>query len=267
MKMQIQKKADPIVFLSFILIVVSILLFSCKKDSIDPNLPSLKLSPEMVSGKSGQPVEAILNIHAPYGAKSLEISKTVNLVTASGVTTVMPESLGDNNYRYVFTYSYLPEEVDKLVGINFHFEDEKGNAAEKDLTINTIASGWQIIYSHTWKVTSILWTTRNPVEESLKDCEKDNLTHYNRDSTILVNYGAQACTFDGFNVYDKWTLSEDEEIFTQIYHSVFDPTKITVEKYTVKSLTKDKLVMEIALDLSAFGLSTHEVFVYTYESV
>lgn len=267
MKAQIQRKADLIVFFSFILIVVSMLLFSCKKNSIDPNLPSLKLTPEMVSGKSGQQVQAILTIHAPYGAKDLEISKTVNLVSAFGVTTVVPESLGDNNYKYVFNYTYLPEEVDKLVGINFLFEDAKANAAEKDLTVNTIASGWQIIYSHTWKLTSKLWTTRNPVEESLQDCEKDNLTYFKRDSSILVNYGAIGCTFDGFNIFDKWTLSEDELIFTQIYHSVFDPTKITIEKYTVKSLTKDKLVMEIALDLSAFGLSTHEVFLYTYEAV
>ena len=267
MKAQIQRKADLILFFSFILIVVSILLFSCKKDSIDPNLPSLKLSPETVSGKSGQPVQAILTIHAPYGAKDLEISKTVNLVDAFGVTTVVPESLGDNNYKYVFNYTYLPEEVDKLVGINFHFEDAKENAAEKDLTINTIASGWQIIYSHTWKLTSKLWTTRNPVEENLKDCEKDNLYNFNRDSSILVSYGLEGCPLDGLNIYDKWTLSADEEIFTQIYHSVFDPTKITVEKYTVKSLTKDKMVMEIELDLTIFGASAHEVFVYTYESL
>lgn len=267
MKTRIPTRAKLIVFFSFFAMAALMMLSSCKKDKVDPNLPTMKLIPEMVSGKSGQQVQVTLTIHAPYGAKTLEISKTINLVSALGVTTVMPVSLGDNNYQYVFTYTYQPEEVDKLVGINFHFEDEKGNAVEKDLTINTIASGAQIIYSHTWKLTSKFWETSNPPQESIQDCEKDNLTNFRRDSSIFINYGALACTFDGLNIYDKWTLSADESIFTDIYHSVFDTTKITIETYMVKSITNDQLVMEIALDLSAFGLSNHELFLYTYVSV
>jgi hypothetical protein len=242
------------------------ILPACKKDKIDTNLPTMRLTPDRVSGKTGQQVQATLTIHAPYGFKKLETSKTINLVSAFGVSSVTPENLGDNNYRYVFTYTYQPEEVDKLVGINFLFEDEKGNVAEKDLTVDTEASPTQMIYSRTWKLTSKLWTTRNPVEESLQECDKDNRTNFRRDSTITVNFGASGCTFDGFNVFDKWYLSDDEKTFTQIYHSVFDPTKITVETYAVKSLTKDKMVLEIALDLSAFGLSNKEIFLYTYEA-
>jgi hypothetical protein len=104
------------------------------------------------------------------------------------------------------------------------------------------------------------------VTESIQDCEKDNLYLYNRDSTITLNYGSEGCLFDGFNIFDKWTLSEDEKTFTQTYHSVFDTTKVTTEVYNVESLTKDKWVMDITLDLSAFGLTDHEVFVYTYEA-
>ena len=249
-------------------ICFAIVLASCKKDTTDPNLPILKLHPVNVTGKSGQQVLDTLDIQAPYGAKTLVISKTINLVadSAFGVITVTPESIGNNLYRYIFAYTYQPEEVDKLVGINFHFEDEKGNAAEKDLTVNTTASGAQIIYSHKWKLTSKLWTTVDPIAENEQDCEKDNFFMYHRDSTITVDYGTQACLFDGFNVYDKWTLSEDEKTFTQTYHSVFDSTKTTTEVYNVQSLTKDKWVMDIALDLTAFGLTDHEVFVYTYES-
>lgn len=267
MKARFSESANIYRFPVIVAFMGLILFSSCKKDSIDANLPTMTLVPEMVSGKTGQQVTAILTIHAPYGAGSLEISKTINLVSAFGVTTVIPAGLGGNNYQYTFTYTYLPEEVDKLVGINFHFIDEKGNVAEKDLTVNTIASGSQIIYSHTWKLTSKLWTTHNPPQESLQDCDKDNLTNWKRDSSIAVNYGAAGCTFDGFNIFDKWTLSDDETLFTQIYHNVFDPTKITVEKYTIISLTKDKLVMQIGLDLSAFGLSKNEIFVYTYEAV
>ena len=242
------------------------ILSACKKDTIDASLPALKLTPEKVSGKTGQQVQATLSIHAPNGVKKLEISKTINLVSAFGITTITPQHLGNNNYQYVFTYTYQPEEVDKLVGINFLFEDGKGNVAEKDLTVDTQASPTQMIYSRTWKLVSKLWTTRNPVEESLQECEKDNRTNFRKDSSITLNYGAARCTFDGFNIFDKWYLSEDEKTFTQIYHSVFDPRKITIEKYTVKSITKDKLVFEIPLDLSAFGLSNKEVFLYTYEA-
>jgi len=246
----------------------ALVLSSCKKDSVDPNLPLLRLHPVNVTGKSGQVVYDTLEITAPYGAKTLVLSKTINLVADEnfGTQTVTPENTGNNTYRYIFAYTYQPEEVDKLVGINFHFEDAKGNIAEKDLTVNTTASGAQIIYSHTWKLVSKLWTTVDPITESIQDCEKDNIFNFNRDSTITLNYGASGCLFDGFNIYDKWYLSEDETVFTDIYHSVFDTTKITVENYTVTSITKDKLVMEIALDLSDFGLSDHEVFVYTYEA-
>ena len=240
---------------------------SCKKDGVDPNLPQLQLSPEKVMAKTGQVSQATLTIHAPNGVKKLETYKTVNLVTSGGVNTVTTEDLGDNNYRYVFNYTHLPDEVDKLVGINFHFEDQNGNAAEKDLTVYTEASGAQKIYSRTWKLTSKLWTTKNPVQESLQDCEKDNKTKFRADSSILLDYGVSGCLFDGFNIFDYWSLSDDEKIFTQVYHSAFDPTKITVEEYAVKSLTCEKMVLEIALDLSAFGLGKEELFLYTYEAI
>ena len=83
---------------------------------------------------------------------------------------------------------------------------------------------------------------------------------------MSLNYGALACTFDGFNIYDKWYVSDDEKTFTDVYHSVFNPAQITTEVYNIESLTKDKWVMDITIDLSAFGLSDHEVFVYTYVS-
>jgi hypothetical protein len=257
------------ILISGFVVCGSFFIASCKKDSADPNLPVLRLHPVNVTGKSGQIVYDTLDITAPYGAQTLVLSKTINLVPDEnfGTQTVTPVSTGNNTYQYIFPYTYQPEEVDKLVGINFHFEDAKGNIAEKDLTVNTSASGWQIIYSHKWKLVSKLWTTADPVSESIQDCEKDNIWQFNRDSTITLNYGASGCLFDGFNVYDKWTLSEDEKTFTDVYHSVFDPTKITTEVFNVETLTKDKLVMDIALDLTVFGLTDHEVFVYTYEAV
>ena len=89
---------------------------------------------------------------------------------------------------------------------------------------------------------------------------------FNVDRPISINYGSNPCTLDGLKIYDKWVVSDDEKTFTQIYHSVFNPAQITTEVYNIESLTTDKWVMDIALDLSVFGLSDHEVFVYTFQA-
>ena len=114
-----------------------------------------------------------------------------------------------------------------------------------------------------------MWTSISPALEMIEDCEKDNVYTWNRDSTVTIAYGGSGCTFDGFNIYDKWTLSEDEKTFTQVYHSLFDPSNITTEVYKIKSISKDRLVMEILVDLSVFGppYTDKEVFVYTYEPI
>ncbi len=266
MKTKTVKRIKSTIYLGMVAFSLLLVLPSCKKDSVDTSLPAMKLTPDNVMGKTAQQVDVTLTIYAPNGIKSLEISKTINLVSSGGITTGTPIIAGDNTYTFVYTYTYQPDEVNKLVGINFRLTDNKENAVEKDLTVNTEASGAQKIYTHPWKLTSKLWETRNPVEESLQDCEKDDIYTFRSDSSMSINYGGSGCLFDGFNIFDKWSLSEDETVFTWVYHSVFDPTKITVENFKVKSLTKDKLVMEVAVDLSAFGLSKNELFLYTFES-
>lgn len=250
-------------------ICASVFFFGCEKDEVATDVPVLRLVPDKVSGKSGFPVATVLSGTVQNGVKNFYISKTVNLKPDSswgtnGVFTVS-ELSGQTSFDYTFNYTLQDEEVDKLVGFNYRIEDEKGKAAEKDLTVNTIASGAQIIASHPWKLTSKIWKTDDPPSENIQECEKDNIFTYKRDSTILLNYGAAGCLFDGLNIYSSWSLTEDEKTFTQTYYSVFDPSKVTVETYTVTTLTKDKWVMEIVLDLSVFGLSDHEVFEYTYE--
>lgn len=253
---------------SVLLCLLMVSLFGCDKDEADPNRPILKLTPDNVTGKSGRDIEATLSITAPNGAKDVAIYKTINLKkdVDYGTITVSPTDLGNNQYEYKFNYQLSPDEVDSLVGFNFRFTDAQGLAAEKDLTVNTTTSGQQIIYSRQWKLISRMWTSVNPNVEDIKDCDKDNVFIWNRDSTYTVNFGTSACTFDGFNVFDTWELSEDEKIFKQTYHSLFDPSAVTVEEYRVKTLSRDKLEMEIFVDLSVFGppYTDKEVFVYTF---
>lgn len=256
-------------FLLAITFLVGAIFSSCKKeDSIDPSQPVIMLSTDKFTGKSGQELTVTVNITAPNGITALKISKGVNLKTDSsfGVNGVMivPGATG-TAFEYVFSYILSPDEVDKLVGFNFRVEDSKGLAAEKDFTLNTTVSGAQLLFTYRWNLKSKVWL-KNPPEENIQQCEKDDAYVFNRDSTMSISYGNSGCTFDGFNVYDKWTLSPDETLLTITYHSVFNPAQITNDRYKVTTLTKDKLVMEIAYDLSAFGLSDNEVFVFTYEA-
>lgn len=260
----------PSNFLTTLVLLSLLFLASCKKDETDPNMPVLSLTPDNVTGKSGRVIEATLTIHAPNGAGKLKMYKTINLQRDNtfgnnGILEVTPMSLGGNDYEYVFSYQLEGGEVDKLVGINFRFEDAKGIAAEKDLTVNTTTSGQQIMYSRRWTLVSRMWTSVTPAENDMQDCEKDNVFIWNADSTYTVNFGTNACTFDGFNVFDRWVLSEDEKTLTQEYYSLFDPSNRTIETYTVKTLNRDKLVLEQLIDLTVFGLSDKEVFVSTYE--
>jgi hypothetical protein len=238
-----------------------------KEDQIDPNQPTITLSSDKFTGKSGQELVITVNVSAPNGLTALLINKGVNLKTDSsfGTNGQMKIAASGSSFQYVFKYILSPEEVDKLVGFNFRVEDSKGLASEKDFTLNTTVSGAQLLYTYRWTLKSKVWQKTVP-EENINECEKDDSYLFNRDSTMSINYGTSACTFDGFNAYEKWTLTPDEKTLTITYHSVFDVSKITNDKYTVISLTKDKLVMSIAYDLRVFGLSDNEVFTFTYEA-
>jgi hypothetical protein len=238
-----------------------------KEDQVDPNQPTITLSSDKFTGKSGQELVITVNVSAPNGLTALLINKGVNLRTDSsfGTNGQMKIAASGSSFQYVFKYILSPEEVDKLVGFNFRVEDSKGLASEKDFTLNTTVSGAQLLYTYRWTLKSKVWQKTVP-EENINECEKDDSYLFNRDSTMSINYGTSACTFDGFNAYEKWTLTPDEKTLTITYHSVFDVSKITNDKYTVISLTKDKLVMSIAYDLRVFGLSDNEVFTFTYEA-
>ncbi|NML21720.1 hypothetical protein HHL16_12590 [Pseudoflavitalea sp. G-6-1-2] len=241
----------------------------CKKDA-DPNIPVITLSTEEISGKSDNVIEVTVDMTIPDGWKSLEISKGVNLKPDANFKPVLPSiaDLGENKYRYIFYYTLQQNEIDKLVGFNFKLTDKKERVVEKDLTVNTVANPAEIIYKRKWLLKSILRETASPAEETIKPCEKDNVFTWKKDSTINLYYGTSACDFDGLNVYDKWRLEDNDKTFVQEYYALFNPSSRTVEKYNVRSITNDKLVMDIVLDLSWLGppYTDKEKFVYTFES-
>lgn len=254
----------PYSFLSMLVLAGLCLFSSCKKDNADANAPVLNLSTDYITDKSGRTIDLTVNMTIPDGLKSLVITKGINLEPDNvfGSKTVTPVSMGGNNYKYDFSYVLSPDETDKLVGFNFALADNAGRSVQKDLTVITVLSPYQIIFSKKWILKSKFW---QGMGEDIKPCEADDVYEWRRDSTMSINYSASACQFDGFNVYDKWTLSEDEKTFTQVYHALFDPSNITVEKYTVRSISSSRLVMEAVFDLTWLGFTDKEVFVYTFE--
>lgn len=238
---------------------------ACKKEEKATG-PALTLTPEKVTGKSGRDTTVVLKAPADVTIKSLVITKTINLQPdnnfgTNGRIEVTPAT--GQGFEYRFTYTFSDTEVDKLVGINFKVTDASGQVAEKDLTVKTTVSGQQLLYSYQWNVKSILRTTANPAEENIKECEKDDFYTFSKDSSMAKGYGLSACDFDGFNVYYNWELTEDEKTLTLRYKNAFSGA-VTTEVYAVKTLTRDKLELEIILDLSWLGLTDKEKFVYTF---
>ena len=86
------------ILITCFIIVVAGIITSCNKDSVNPNLPVLKLHPVNVTGKSGKHVFDTLDIVAPLGVGKLVLSKTINLVPddAFGMQSVTPVSTGSN---------------------------------------------------------------------------------------------------------------------------------------------------------------------------
>lgn len=253
-----------------LLLAIAVTLFfsSCKKENtVYPNQPVISLSSYKFLGKSQQEMSVTVTITAPNGIAAVKITKGVNLKAdmtfgTNGLMTIAGAT--GNSFSYLFRYILSPEEVDKLVGFNFRVEDSKGLAVEKDFTLNTTVSGAQLLFSYRWNLKSKMWMASTPFE-SINGYEKDDYFLFNRDSTVELNYGALHGIFDGFRVYEKWTLSADEKVFTLVWHNLFTLEK-TSEIYTVTTLNKEKLVMTILLDLRVFGATDHELFEYTYLS-
>lgn len=246
-------------------------IVSCKKEvKADPNAPVITISQDKITGKTAQLIFITVNMTASNGIKELQISKGVNLVTDSGygvngVLTVLPEGGSSTNFQYQFSYLLDSGDVDKLVGFNYKLIDNKGLTAEKDLTVTSLASAAQTLYSYKWNFISKKVMSIN--FESIKTCQKDNIFMYRKDSSASLDYGTNACSDDSSIVYFKWFLSNDEKTFTQLYYPKDYPDSVRSDVYTVISISNKKLVTQNIQDLTSSGLGDSEVVQYTYNAL
>jgi hypothetical protein len=215
------------------------------------------LSTDNVTVKAQVPSSAV---------RSFTITKKVNLVVdpqygQNGVLTVDPASFDS---EYTFNYTTLTTDIDKLVGFTFRVEKTDGSIEESDLTLVVTLSPRDNIPTKRWIWKSKIWVDGGNLED-IKECEKDNYYLFNPDGTMSINFGTNtgsgSCNLDALIEYYTWELSEDEKTMTMTRNS--DPN---TEVYRVKTLTTEKLDLEIDYDLSVFGLSSEETFLFKLEA-
>lgn len=272
--------------ISALALLMAIAIVSCEDgfdndtDADDPAIPLMVADTSVKAPGRGQYKLKVLsgeeiNVRADLSdispVSSLVIKKTLNRVVdpsfgTNGTLTVAQNDIGSS---YEFNYVTDLADIDQLVGFTFEATASDGKVTVSDLTLIVTLSPRDNIPQKRWAWTDKIWVDGNNAPD-LKDCEKDNFTYYNADGSMSIDYGADTgagdCAFDGFNIYHSWELSEDGKFFTTTRSGLFDPTVIT-ETYRVVSLTTEKMVLEIDLDLSIFGLGTEETYRYEYTAM
>lgn len=257
------------------------IFFGCSEDedlpgqSVDITLSAEDLEPSSPGEyryqvESGNEVNINARIQSAVGLSNLVITKTVNNIIddtygTNGTTTV---DVSGNEASYHFAYTPSVDDVDQLVGFNFKGTDSNGAMTEIDLQLVVTLSPKDNLPRRRWLLTSVFHVNQD--EEAIKDCEKDNSMLLNEDGSMVFDFGADTaqgdCAFDGFTVYNKWYITEEDggSYFSREGYGIFAPDMVVVDTYEIVVLTTEKIEMKQTMDLSDFGESTEETFIFTY---
>jgi len=254
-----------------------------EKTTVTDN-PAIVLSVPVSSGhgqyklkvESGNVVSVPVSINSTNNLKSVQVTKTVNLMVdntfgTNGVLNLLSGTTGQT-YDYTFQYKPSVNDVDQLVGFTFKAENEQGQITESDLTLVVTLSPRDNLPRRRWHLKSVFHVNNKttPNKESINECEKDNSMVLFADGKITIDYGtdtgAGSCLFDGFNVYTSWELTEDNLQFIRKSYGIFSPDVTVTDVFAVKTLTVERFDIEQTVDLSAFGLGKEEKFLYVYEA-
>ena len=220
--------------------------------------------------ESGSEVNITARVQSAVSLSNLVITKTVNNTIdagygANGTTTV---DISGNEASYDFAYTPSVDDVDQLVGFNFKGTNSSGAMEEIDLNLVVTMSPIDNLTRRRWLLTSVFHVNRD--EEGINECEKDNSMLLNEDGSMEYDFGddtAQGdCAFDGFTVYNKWSITEEDDVqyFHREGYGIFDPETVVIDTYKIVDLTTEKIEMEQTMDLSDFGEGTEETFMFTY---
>ncbi len=221
---------------------------------------------------SGEQVDVTAHLASIAPLQSFTVTKTINLAIDpsfgnNGVLTVNAGGVGD---EYTFQYAPLESDIDQLVGFTFDAEGNNGARMTSDLQLVVTLSPRDNLPRRKWLWKSKIWVDGDNVQD-IKECEKDNYYLFNNDGTMSLNYGTNtgsgSCNLDVLTVYDSWSLSDDESEFVMVRHSIFTPDTPETETYRVKTLTTEKLELEIDYDLSWAGAGTEETFLFEFTAI
>lgn len=271
-------------FIAYSLLLFSMLCFlGCEPDEQTPedfyynDGFTVALSADRSIGKgqysrkleSGEQVNVTVDVQSESPLTGLKITKTVNLAVdpTFGNNGSLEVDASGSSLSYDFSYTADTADIDELVGFTFEATNASGETEVSDLTLVVTLSPRDNLPMRRWELTSILHVN-NENAEVIKECETDNALLLNADSTLVMDYGddtgAGDCVFDGFKVYTKWYLSEDEKTFVQEYVDLFGPPDvIKQEVFEVETLTTEKLGLLLTVDLTELGLGI-ETYLYTY---
>lgn len=270
-----------------LVLFISVLIAGCEtndsqtpEDFYDQGNFTIVLNAQKIPGQgqyrkvleSNETLEIDVHIEAPANLNGLSITKTVNLVVdeSFGNQGSIDVDASGTSFEYTFTYEPSIDDVDKLVGFTFEARTSEGGTHTSDLTASITLSPKDNLVTKSWGWTSIkhVNSLNMPNEEVINDCEKDNAYLFNADESMSLQYGedtaAGPCAFDGLNVYDRWYITDNDEYFIMEKHNVFTPDITVVDTFKLKTLSIDKLELEQTVDLSVFGLSDEEIFLYSF---
>ncbi|WP_461534099.1 hypothetical protein [Sinomicrobium sp.] len=224
--------------------------------------------------ESGDTLDLKISVKSPEDLEKLEISKTVNLQKDSsfGQDGTLQLQASGTEFDYAFVYIPTVDDVDKLVGFSFKAITLGGREKTSDLTASITLSPRDNLPRRRWEWTSILHVNNedDPNSEVIEECEKDNAYLFNADGTMSLEYGTEtgagACALDGLNAFSKWYITEDEQHFVMEKYNVFTPDIIVADVFEIKSLTVDRIELQLTADLSELGLRDEEVFLYIFEA-
>lgn len=220
--------------------------------------------------QSSDTVNVHVSVQASAGLSKLKITKTVNLEVDSKYATDGTKIMDINGSSFEYEFIYVPDtsDINQLVGFTFKAINKRGQTEASVLTLDVNLSPRDNIPLVRWGLASILHVNEGN-KEVIKKCEKDNSYLFKADSSVVKDYGELTgsgdCALDGLKVYDKWWLTSDEKHFIIVYHALFNPSDVTKQVYEVKTLTTEKLGLQLTVDLTALGLGI-ETFLYIYKA-
>jgi hypothetical protein len=273
-------------FFKYSLLLSAVVLYTgCGSDddpapdnSIDMTLTGTDLQSQgggaySLAVESGTEVTVEVSMESESTLENLVITKTRNNAVdptfgTNGTTTV---NATGNSFDYTFTYTPTVEDVDQLVGFTFTGTTDNGGSEEVVLTMVVTLSPIDNLPRRRWELTSVYWVDED--QEEIRDCQRDNSWLLNEDGSFEEDFGDDTatgdCALDGFNVYNEWYLTEEDDVlyFTREGHGLFTPDVPIEETFTVTTLTTTNMELQQTVDLSDFGGDPDETFIYKFRAV